>query len=87
MLRPIGKVVLAPALLLLMAAALPAAERAPKKDPVEAAFALPKGLVLTPAEMEWAKTKRAQLEPKLRAALEIPDRYEILLVLALGKPA
>ena len=26
-------------------------------------------------------------KPKLRAALEIPERYDILLVLALGKPA
>jgi nitroreductase len=26
-------------------------------------------------------------KPKLRAALEVPERYEILLVLALGKPA
>jgi len=26
-------------------------------------------------------------KPKLRESLHIPDRYEILLVLALGKPA
>lgn len=40
-----------------------------KKDPVQMAFALPKGMVLTPKEMEWANRVRAQLEPQLRDAI------------------
>jgi hypothetical protein len=41
-----------------------------KKDPVEMAFALPKGMFLTAKEMEYATKVRAQLEPRLRDALE-----------------
>ena len=48
------------------------AERAAalKKDPVQMAFALPPGLVLTPKEFEYAAKVRNQLEPPLRDALE-----------------
>lgn len=45
----------------------------PKKDPVAMAFTLPRGMVLTPKEYEYANRVRAQLEPRLRAAL---DRVE-----------
>jgi len=41
-----------------------------KKDPVEMAFALPRGMVLRPKEMEFATQVRNRLEPQLRAALE-----------------
>jgi len=43
---------------------------APVKDPVELAFALPRGLVLTAEEAKWANEVRAQLEPRLRDALQ-----------------
>jgi len=45
-------------------------EAALKKDPVQMAFALPPGLVLTPKEFEYAAKVRNQLEPPLRDALE-----------------
>jgi len=41
-----------------------------QKDPVAMAFALPKGMVLTPKEYEWAMGVRNQLEPQLRSALD-----------------
>ena len=75
MLRPICRLVLVLVVLLSVAAGLRAADEAPrekappKKDPVESAFALPRGMVLTPEETKWANAKRAELEPKLRAAL------------------
>ena len=60
--------------LVLMAGWLHAADPAPlKKDPVQSAFALPRGMVLTGEEIRWANQIRAQLEPRLRAAL---DRVE-----------
>ncbi|NQU21258.1 MAG: hypothetical protein HQ567_08245 [Candidatus Nealsonbacteria bacterium] len=43
---------------------------AAKKDPVAMVFSLPKGLVLTPKEMEYANSVRSMLEPQLRAALK-----------------
>ncbi len=50
----------------------PAAKKpVPKKnDPVQMAFALPSGMVLTAKEMEYATGVRAQLEPRLRDALD-----------------
>ena len=42
----------------------------PRKDPVEMAFALPRGLVLTSKEMDFFATVRQRLEPPLRSALE-----------------
>jgi len=40
-----------------------------QKDPVAMAFALPKGMVLTAKEHEWAMGVRNRLEPQLRSAL------------------
>jgi len=60
--------------LMLTAGWLHAADPAPPKtDPVLSAFALPRGMVLTSEEMQWANQIRAQLEPRLRDAL---DRVE-----------
>jgi len=47
-----------------------------KKDPVAAAFALPKGMVLTKEEQAFAKQVRGKLEPQLRKALEKLEKTE-----------
>jgi len=41
-----------------------------KMDPVLQAFALPRGMVLTPEEMKFAQGVRDQLEPQLRSAFQ-----------------
>jgi len=41
-----------------------------KPDPVLQAFALPRGMVLTPEEMKFAKGVRDQVEPQLRSAFQ-----------------
>ena len=69
--QPICRLVAALLTLVLLAGWLHAADQAPpKKDPVQSAFALPRGMVLTAEEMQWANQIRAQLEPRLRDALE-----------------
>jgi len=75
--RPMSGALLTLVLVSVCAAPLFAAEGADrrnppvlKKDPVAMAFALPKGMVLTPKEYEWAANVRNQLEPQLRSALD-----------------
>ena len=71
MARSIGRVAILLAVTALLWTAVRAAQKdaPPKKDPVSSAFALPRGLVLTPPEMAWANSVRSELEPKLRDAL------------------
>lgn len=71
MTRPICRLVAGLLPLVLMAGWLHAAGPSlPAKDPVQSAFALPRGMVLTAEEMKWANQIRAQQEPRLRDALE-----------------
>lgn len=71
MTRPICRLMAGLLPLLLTAGWLHAADEAPPKtDPVQSAFALPRGMVLTGEEIRWANQIRAQLEPRLRDALD-----------------
>lgn len=53
-----------------------------KKDPVQMAFALPPGMVLTSEEFKYASQVRVRLEPRLRDALrrvqESPEKSDKL---------